>query len=145
MLMYRDADLRPNLFFWNGPIAPERLESWLVERRLEIPGDLFEFWLVTGGGDIFETETILGPFGDVSMGDDVDSANLFYHEQGLPANCLLFHTGMGGLSAVRLSDNVYLLLDETNYHELKRFASLEDWYERLPREEYAERYGLPVS
>ena len=116
---------------------------WLGEHTLEIPDDLFEFWLRTGGGDIFESETMLGPFADADMGDDVDSVNHFHHQRGLSSEYLIFHTG-SGISAVRLSDKQYMLLNDTDYHEVKSFRSLEEWYMGWIRSEYAERYGLPA-
>ncbi len=143
MLIYRDAQLRPDLFFWNGQIPADRLENWLREHALEIPDDLFGFWLRTGGGDIFESETILGPFADAGMGDDVDSANHAYHQSGVSSDYLIFHTGIG-ISAVRFSDKRYVALSDTEYRELKIFPSFEEWYKGWIRNEYAGRYGLPV-
>lgn len=142
MLIYQDAKLRPSLFFWNGGIEPERLENWLKERQLEIPRDLHEFWMMTGGGDIFESETILGPFGDSAMQDDVDSVNQIYHHKGLPMNYLIIHVGLGGLTAVSLLDQQYVSLDEEHYQEFNRYKNLEDWCRYLIRAEYADRYGL---
>lgn len=144
MLIYRDAELRPNLFFWNGPVPAGRLEKWLGEHNLEIPDDLFGFWLRTGGGDLFESETILGPFADAVMGDDVDSVNHFHHQSGLSPEYLIFHTGIG-ISAVRLSDKRYVLLNDTDYHVVKIFLSFEEWYKGWIRNEYAGRYGLPEA
>ena len=49
----------------NGSIPKERLDEWLRQRDLEVPSELAELWQETGGGNLFESETILGPFGDV--------------------------------------------------------------------------------
>jgi hypothetical protein len=82
-LLQQDQGLRPLLFVWNGPISAERLDTWLGERGLEIPDDLVEFWRETGGGDLFESETILGPFGDKRLGDDLGKLCTGHDANGL--------------------------------------------------------------
>ena len=52
-----DAHLRPDLFVWSGQIDHERLVAWVQQHGWSIPGDLFELWVKTGGGDFFESET----------------------------------------------------------------------------------------
>jgi hypothetical protein len=61
-------------------------------------------WLKVGGGDLFETETLLAPYGDETLGDDIDTVNRFYPARGMPSNYLVFHYGWG-LSVVRLLDS----------------------------------------
>lgn len=56
-----DARRRPELFVWNGGIDAARLDTWLQSRHLNVPGDLRFFWIQTGGGDFFESETVLAP------------------------------------------------------------------------------------
>jgi hypothetical protein len=63
-LLEQDSSRRPELFVWNGSLSKERIEKWLEERQLKLPEDLVELWQETGGGELFESETILGPFGD---------------------------------------------------------------------------------
>ena len=64
-----DARVRPDLFHWNGPIDPSRLQAWVDGNSWlgPCPGDLLAFWQETRGGDVLESETILGPFGDESV------------------------------------------------------------------------------
>jgi hypothetical protein len=44
------------------------------------------------------------------------------------------------LSAVRLTDNYYVKLDES-YQEIAQFQSLDDWYRDELRAEYGKRYN----
>ncbi len=137
-----DEKIRPELFLWSGAISRQRIAEWLTERRLRIPDDLLSLWTRTGGGDLFETETIFAPFsGDAT--NDVDMMNAFHRSRGLGAGYLVVHDGLA-LTAIRLDDGKWILLDRDDYRELWEYDSLEDWYVSLLRAEYAERYGLPV-
>ena len=140
--IFSDAEARPDLFLWNKSIDRSSLKEWLAENRWQIPDDLFLFWRETGGGDIYETETIFGPVGDADLGEDVLEINEELREEGMPEDFLVFHQGTGGLSAVRLSDGQYLQLSEDNFSESGTYSSLEEWYDRVIRDEYADRYGL---
>lgn len=139
--MLRDAEQLPRLFFWNSPIPRETLFKWLAERGLSgLPEDLIEFWSETGGGELFDSETLLGPFGDPHLGDDLDSVNPDFRE-GRTNPYLIFHTGCC-LSAIRLSDGKYVQLDPVTYEEREEYEDLEMWYKKVIRDEYGESYGL---
>lgn len=141
--IFQDQRCRPDLFHFFGAIAPDLLTTWLRERKLVIPVDLSRFWCETGGGDMFETETVLGPFGRTDLADDVDSVNQFHRQKGMSADWVIFHTGMGGLTVVEMSSGRYASVREGSYEVQQTFASLADWYANLIRQEYAPRYNLP--
>ena len=141
-LLESDQRLRPELFVWNGPIPKERLEVWLRERKLQVPADLVSLWVEKGGGDLFESETILGPFGRADMGDDVDGVNRMFRSRGLDPSYLLIHVGVT-LTAIRLRDQAWVTLQPTTYEETGEFDSMEEWYRSVLRIEFAQRYGLP--
>ena len=136
-----DAMSRPDLFVWNGPIEGRQLRRWLSENALNLPEDLVAFLELTGGGDLFESETILGPYGDVELGDDLIGANISLRSEGMPAGYVVFHRGMD-LSAIRSLDHKYVAFTAPDFHEKAVFSSLEAWYVESLREEYGERYGL---
>lgn len=138
-----DARLRPDLFHWNGRMDPAGLRAWLAANQWlgPCPSDLLVFWQETGGGDVFETETILGPLGDPQMGDDIASVNRAMRSRGMPARFLVFHTGML-VSAVDTEVGDYVELESSSFHVLRRFASLDEWYGATLRKEYRQRYGL---
>jgi hypothetical protein len=136
-----DAASRPELFVWNGPIDGEKLADWLQDRRWSVPGDLAALWRETGGGELFESVQILGPFGRRDFGDDVESVNARYHAEGLPPDLLVF-SDTDGISAVQMAAGQIVVVDGANHQVLARFANLEDWYVRHIRAEYAARYGL---
>ena len=92
--------------------------------------------------DIYETETIFGPAGDADLGEDVLEINEELQNRDMPEEFLVFHQGTGGLSAVRLSDGQYVQLSEDDFSESGTYSSLEEWYDRVLRNEYADRYGL---
>lgn len=143
-LLRTDSLLRPDLFIWNGAIERKRLENWVRERHLTIPDDLVEFWSETGGGEIFETETVLGPFGDPERGEDLDSVNEHHRGRGMDQRFLVVHHG-SALSAVRLHDRKWVVLDPDTYSQREVYGSLAEWYREVLRSEFADRYGLPLS
>lgn len=139
-ILMQDSVRHPKLFVWNGGIVGDRLNIWLQKHNLNLPEDLIAFWEITGGGDLFESETILSPFGDTYLGDDLDSVNEFHYSQGMKQDYLVFHVGTG-LSAVRLADGHYVTLRD-NYQELSDFFSLDDWYVGEVRSQFANQYNL---
>ena len=50
-----------------GEVQEPQLRRWLSENGLNLPEDFVAFLELTGGGDLFESETILGPYGDVEL------------------------------------------------------------------------------
>jgi hypothetical protein len=142
-LLENDRARRPDLFHLLGPIPSAELDAWLNERQLAVPNDLRQFWCEAGGGDLFETETILSPFGRSDLGDDIETVNQFHRQKGMPGDCIIFHTGIGGLSVVHIPSGRYARLLEGSYEVQQSFESFADWYANLIRREYAIRYNLP--
>jgi hypothetical protein len=122
---------------------PAGLGEWLSGNQWlgPCPNDLLVFWQETGGGDVFETETILGPLGDPQMGDDIATVNHALRSDGMPARFLVFHAGLL-MSAVDTEAGDYVELEPSSFRVLRRFASLDEWYRGTLRKEYGERYGL---
>jgi hypothetical protein len=140
-LLRADIARHPNAFVLNGPIPPAELETWLVARNLTVPDDLKRVWRETGGGDMFESETILGPYGKVELADDVDTVNQFHRKRGMPADWLVIATGMGELTVLRMSVGEYANVSYDSYHVTECFVSLLEWYARI-RNEIGPQYGL---
>jgi len=141
-LITLDANRRPDLFIWNGALEPAWLQQWLWQHQWQtVPVDLLGLWQQTGGGDMYETETILGPLAEVHSGDNLLEVNNYWHRQGLPSQSLVFHQGVSELSTVHLVTGHYVQLSAEDFSELASYTSLNEWYKKL-REEYAERYGL---
>ncbi len=142
-----DAARRPDLFSWFGAIEEHVLRQWVRTADVCLPEDLLELWRQTGGGDIFESETILRPnAGSVPSngwvpGDDTHSTNLAYREHGLISEMYVFQEGCF-LSAISLTDQSYVVLGPA-FEVLAVYASLDDWYCQTLRKEFAARYGLP--
>jgi len=134
-----DSSTQPGAFQWFGPIDAANLSEWCSGRRIQPPMDLFELLERTGGGDFFESETILGPIGGRDTGDESDGANGWHRQRGLPEDLWLFHVGIT-LSALRRTDNRYVTLSRAYIMEAE-YSTLDDWYAPI-REEFAERYGL---
>jgi hypothetical protein len=143
----KDAERSPKIFYWFGAIALELIESWMRSNSITVPPDLVEFWRQTGGGDLFDAETILRPTRIPSIypyfidGDDVDSVTQFQIQNGMPDSYVPFHIG-SCLSAVRLSDQVFVTMDE-KFQETAVFATFDEWYMKTLRADFGAHYGLP--
>jgi hypothetical protein len=123
-----DAAKWPNEFYLLQPIPPAELNAWLSERNLTVPDDLKEVWRETGGGDVFDTETILCPYGNRDLADDVDSVNEFYWRRGMPVDWLIFATGIGELTVVKMSTGEYANVRYDSFEVTETFSSFADWY-----------------
>jgi hypothetical protein len=144
----KDAEGRHDVFLSFGAIPLEQIESWMRSSSLIIPRDLVEFWSQTGGGDLFDdSDTILRPTQVPSIhpnfidGDDVDSVTKFQIQNGMPDLYLPFHIGTR-FSAVRLSDQMFVVLDE-KFQEIAVYATFDEWYTRTLRADFGAHYGLP--
>lgn len=139
--MWRDAERRPMLFRWGGPEDRGRLEEWAAGVDGKVPDALLSQWAATGGGELFETETLLSPVGDPCAGDDVDGVTLSHRERGLPRDWVLFHVGWG-MSAFNTEDGRFAWFEAGSYSPSRIYESLDGWYVNVLRAEFAQRYGL---
>lgn len=141
-----DAARKPDVFCWFGAIPAGEIEAWTERVAVHLPSDLLDFWRFTGGGDAFESETILRP--NVTsrpnaafvVGDDTDSANNSHRASGMPEYLFLFGVGLF-LSAVDLRTARYVTFSP-RYSIRAEYASFEDWYLHTLRAEFGQRYGL---
>src|SRR5262245_40395066 len=97
-----DAKTFPHLFRWNGPLPSQELLVWVQKQSWSIPKDLMDFWALTGGGEVFETEEFLKPVLPESE-RGVESVTGWYQHHGMSSGLVLFHAGLG-ITAVRCVD-----------------------------------------
>jgi hypothetical protein len=141
--IYEDAIARPDLFHWFG-IAESEFDRWLNELPLRVHPGLVSFWRHTGGGVIFESETLLGPLVSTES-DNVLHFNEHHWNLGLPSDLLIFHAGVR-LSAscvdVRRHRNRIVVLKSDSYAIEQWFDTFDKWYQNTLRTEFAGRYGM---
>lgn len=138
----RDMKLNPLLFHLASGVDPTVLDAWLKEKGLVVPDDLRRFWERHGGGELFQSETVLSPTGDAALGDDVDGRNEHHRTLGMPTRFLVFQEGVF-LSALDLVRGDYVELDLDGYAVKGRYRTFDDWYVDLVRKEFEWQYGLP--
>jgi hypothetical protein len=136
-----DAQVKPRLYRWYGPIDRQHLLDWSARLGWALPADLIEFWTVTGGGQVFETEEFPRPLSRSNDQDSVEVVTQLCRRQGMPAGLVVVHEGLGR-TVVRCEDGAYLSLGD-DFVIAARFESFNDWYSQVLRAEYWERYGLP--
>jgi len=137
----------PGVFFPFGAIPKPELRNWLQHSTLVLPPDLIELWELTGGGDIFESETVFRPTvpsipNSCFVEDHIESRNSAHAAKGKPQDLYIFQQG-SFLSAVRLSDQKFVTLTK-DYAVANSFDSLDEWYVRALRTEFGGRYGLEL-
>lgn len=130
-------------FLWEGGIEGTRLQTWAERHGWNLPRDLLNFWQETGGGQMFGSERFLRPFGGERDADGVVTVNAVLRDLGMPAGYLAFHLRRGGISAVRLADARYVLLDSALFHEVGVYPSLVEWYCRVIRPRYGKELDAP--
>ena len=130
----------PRVFLWRGPLNPKLVDEWISPNRVHIPRDLKELWIATGGGDIFETETILCPL-TTDPEYDIMEVNQLYWKSGVDKNLLIFHIGTW-VSAVRNDAPKFVSWSTEDTKNMMQFDSLSAWYCQTLRKEYGQRYGL---
>jgi hypothetical protein len=137
----KDMSIRPDLFDLTGSIDNQTVDAYL-EQESRLPPELLHMWREVGGGELFETETLLSPAGSSVLGDDIVSVNTFHHRRGLSTQYIVFHVGVGGLTAYDKKEDVICQLDSERYDIIATFPSLDVWYSEVLHGEYARRYGL---
>lgn len=141
-LIIEDSKLRPDLFVWRGGVPLSEIENWERRQLVSVPNDLKELWVYNGGGDLFESETILQPSGS-DENDLVLARSRWFWSNGLESDCYVFHEGLY-VSIFRKAGGLLRSLNCSNLTEVVTFRTLNDWYLSL-RAEYAPRYGLPLQ
>ena len=139
-LIVCDSQRHSDAFFWRGSLSLSAIEDWERQQSLCAPRDLKQLWTLKGGGDLFESETILQPFG----GDDYDlieSVSCVFWGKGLSTDYCIFHTGIVD-SAFRKSDGALFSLGSSEQKQMSQFRDLDEWYLRTLRSVFAEKYGL---
>lgn len=146
LILLQDAQKVPRIFCPFGAIPAVEVRDWLQRTGLILPSDLIDLWQLTGGGDVFENETIFRPTvpsrpNECFVEDDIEGRNAWYAEEGKSEDLYVFQQG-AFLSAVRLSDQRFVTLTASGYAVKDSFASLDEWYVRTLRAEFGELYGL---
>lgn len=145
-VLLQDAQQVPGIFFPFGGIPVAELQDWLQRSGLVLPSDLIEFWQVTGGGDVFDSETIFRPTvpsvpNSCFVEDDIEGRNAAHADDGKSNDLYIFQEGLF-LSAVRLSDQSFVTLTSSGYVIKDSFRTFDQWYVETLRAEFGEQYGL---
>jgi hypothetical protein len=141
--IYEDSLAHPRLFHWFGIAEPE-FEDWLKVLPLRVHPGLVSFWRRTGGGEVFESETLLGPL-VAEESDNVLKVNELHWGKGLPEEMLIFHLGLSRSASFvdrKRHRNRIVSFKPDSYEVARWFYTFDGWYREEVRVEYASRYGL---
>src|SRR5579859_5466459 len=125
-LILHDSAARPDLFSWWGPLPTSQIQLWERENSIHVPTDLKTLWSLKGGGDLFESESILQPFGAAEY-DLIYPVTQVYRERGLSPEFRVFQKGVVE-SVFRISDGALFSLVNTDENfAMIRHADLDQW------------------
>jgi hypothetical protein len=93
------------------------------------------------GGEFFDVETILQPFGAKEEYDLIEPVSTVRWERGLSRDFCVFHTGFVD-SVFRKSDGAIFSLPTDDLTQMIPFKDLNEWYVNTVRSVYEEGYGL---
>jgi hypothetical protein len=138
-----DSLERPELFHWFGVIESD-FDRWLHELPFRVHPGLVTFWRRTGGGDVFESETLLGPL-HPDESENVLKLTEFHWNRGLPSHLVLFHVGSfySASNANKPRHGPLLVTMKPGSYEIeKTYGTFHQWYSDALRAEFRGRYGL---
>jgi hypothetical protein len=138
--LLRDSRQYPLLFCWKGGIDRTVLDDWTSSISHSVHPDVLDVWQLVGGGDIFETETILSPAPDDEL-ESVLPVSEFHWRRGLRSDALVFHIGIC-ITAMTGSPLSIVSYSPETYIEQAIFPDVDTWYRIILRSEYQIRYGL---
>jgi hypothetical protein len=119
----------PHIIFPYGAIEPEKLKSGLSKMNYQFPKELFDFWVEFGGGDLFETETILSPIpSDNEFIYDIINTNDFKYKNGLSHKYITFQENASYMAAFDKETNEIVIIAKDNYQEEERFNNFNAWF-----------------
>ena len=90
LILLRDAEVVPRVFHPFGAIPKAELREWLRQNAMVLPSDVIELWEATGGGDIFDSETIFRSTvpsipNACFVEDDIEGRNAAHAAEGKPS------------------------------------------------------------
>lgn len=141
--IFEDALARPDLFHWFG-VDSQEFDLWLHALPVRVHPGLVSFWDRTGGGEVFESEILLGPL-NPDESENVLKVNEHHWSRGLSQDIVLFHTGtfMSASHVIWPKHQNWIVTFRDGTYEIdQRFRTLTDWYNETLRAEFSGRYGL---
>src|SRR2546430_10857309 len=139
-LLLHDSDAHPELFMWSGPLSTSAVDAWQEQNALHVPADLRLLWTMKGGGGLFESETILQPFGAEEY-ELIGPVTQVFVRKGLNNEFCVFQTGLIE-SVFRKSDGAIFSKNSSDPSQMLPYRDLDEWYANTLRAAFAESYGL---
>lgn len=136
-------DKYPRSFFPFGKVDSFTLDNEIRKYSFKFPDELVSIWKEYGGGDLYQTETILYPLQNDKIDNVVDLNNAYWAD-GMPRNNFVFHIGTGGVTAFNLETGEVINLNTDNWNVTCRYLSFVDWFKNLRNELMLMDYGADI-
>ena len=142
-LFLEDALANPILFPLGWKVDRAFLENWIQLHNLKLPTELIDIWIIGGGGDFLETETLLIP-DHTSNSDEVESIEKttdFLIQNGFPKGFFIIHKGCV-ISAINQSQQSIFTFSADGYSLITSYSTINRWYKEEFRDQFGPKYGL---
>lgn len=127
--LQKELKVNPNIFVPYGRINKRILKNELQKYHFNFPKELIKFWINYGGGDLFETETILSPIpSEKEFVYDIKKINNFRHENGLSDKYIVFQENASEMTAFDKETNEIVILNKDKYEIEERFENINTWF-----------------
>lgn len=125
----KELKKNPDIFVPYGKINKRILVEELQKYKFNFPKELIKFWINYGGGDLFETETILSPIPSESeFVYDIRKINDFRYKNGLNKRYIIFQENASEMTAFDKETNEIVVLDKDKYKIEERFENINKWF-----------------
>ena len=120
----------PYVLFSYGAIEKQFLQRKLDTYSFQFPEELIQFWIEYGGGDLFETETILSPIpSDNEFIYDIEEINAFRYENGLDTKYLVFEENGCEMAAFDKYTKEVVIISKSDNKIENGFKNINKWFE----------------
>ena len=125
---------KPYMLFEFGLPNKKELDKELKKHDFAFPKELVKFWKTYGGGDLFETETILYPLDtDNTEYDSMPLMNRFFEEKGFNNDYYIFHTNNSTLAAFHKKTHEIVVFGNelTKFRIERHYKNIDEWFFNL--------------
>jgi len=128
----KEIKQNPRILSAYGALNKQLVISELAKYNFKFPTELVQFWIEYGGGDFFQTETILSPIhSDNEFIYDIIEINDFLHQKGLNENYIVFNESGAEVTAFEKHTHEVAIISNKDYKIKKLFNNISQWFEYL--------------
>jgi len=120
------------IFFEYNPVDKNVLFKELKKYNFSFPNELIHLWLELGGGDLFETYSILHPVhSELDWADDMITHNEYALSLGFDNEYFIFARDAGESAAFHKKNHKIVVFENQTFRKLKSYENITDWFQQM--------------